>query len=149
MDFFYFCIHHKTAGSCSKEAQERNKKTILEKEKQILYTNTYIWNLEKWYRWTYLQGRNRGADVENGPGHMGSWGGERRGWQELRVTLMYIHSLQCVRQLVGSCYITQEPSLVFCEDVGGEMVGREAPGRGNVCLLTADSSCSTTEPNTT
>ena len=24
-----------------------------------------MWNLEKWYRWTYLQGRNRDADVEN------------------------------------------------------------------------------------
>ena len=29
-----------------------------EREKQILY-NTYIWNLQKWYWWTYLQGRNR------------------------------------------------------------------------------------------
>ena len=25
-----------------------------------------MWNLEKWYKWTYLQGRNRKADVENG-----------------------------------------------------------------------------------
>ena len=25
-----------------------------------------MWNLEKWYRWTYLQGRNTDADVENG-----------------------------------------------------------------------------------
>ena len=29
------------------------------------YINTYIWNLEKWYRWTYVQWRNRGADIEN------------------------------------------------------------------------------------
>ena len=28
--------------------------------------NTCIWNLEKWYWWTYLQGRNRDTDVENG-----------------------------------------------------------------------------------
>ena len=28
--------------------------------------NACIWNLEKWYWWTYLQGRNRDADVENG-----------------------------------------------------------------------------------
>ena len=27
--------------------------------------NTYMWNLEKLYRWTYLQGRNRDAGVEN------------------------------------------------------------------------------------
>ena len=25
-----------------------------------------MWNLEKWYRYTYLQGRNRKAGVENG-----------------------------------------------------------------------------------
>ena len=29
-----------------------------ERENQILYGNTYIWNLERWYRWTYLQGNN-------------------------------------------------------------------------------------------
>ena len=28
--------------------------------------NAYIWNLDKWYWWTYLQGRNRDADIENG-----------------------------------------------------------------------------------
>ena len=36
-----------------------------EKEKQILYINTYMWNLERWYRWTCLQSRNRDTDVEN------------------------------------------------------------------------------------
>ena len=29
-----------------------------EGEKQIMYINTYKWNLEKWYWWTYFQGRN-------------------------------------------------------------------------------------------
>ena len=24
-----------------------------------------MWTLEKWYRWTYFQGRNRDADLEN------------------------------------------------------------------------------------
>ena len=36
-----------------------------EREKQILYINAYIWNLEKWYRWTGLQGRNWDTDAEN------------------------------------------------------------------------------------
>ena len=35
-----------------------------ETEKQILYINTYM-HREKWYKRTYLQGRNRNADVEN------------------------------------------------------------------------------------
>ena len=32
---------------------------------KIKHTNKK-WNLEKWYRWAYLQSRNRDADVENG-----------------------------------------------------------------------------------
>ena len=36
-----------------------------EREKQISYIDAYIQNLEKWYRSTYLQGRNRDADIEN------------------------------------------------------------------------------------
>ena len=36
-----------------------------EREKQISYINAYMWNLEKWYRWTYLQSRTRDTDVEN------------------------------------------------------------------------------------
>ena len=36
-----------------------------EREKQISYINAYMWNLEKWYRWTVLQGRNWDTDVEN------------------------------------------------------------------------------------
>ena len=34
-------------------------------EAQILYIYAYTWDLEKWYRWTYLQGKNRKADVVN------------------------------------------------------------------------------------
>jgi len=33
-----------------------------EREKQLPYINTYIWNLE---RWTYLQGSDADADTEN------------------------------------------------------------------------------------
>ena len=51
-----------------------------EREKQISYVNVYIWNLEKWYRWTYLQVRSRDADAENGyvgvrreGGGLGDW----------------------------------------------------------------------------
>lgn len=36
---------------------------VSQKEKKY-HILTYIWNLEKWYWWTDLQGRNR--DAENG-----------------------------------------------------------------------------------
>ena len=51
-----------------------------EREKQVLYINTYMWNLEKWYRWTGLQGRNRDTDIENKSMDT-KWG--KGGWDEL------------------------------------------------------------------
>ena len=36
-----------------------------ESKKQILHINTYIWNPERWYWWTYLKGSNGDADIEN------------------------------------------------------------------------------------
>ena len=52
----------------------------------MLYTDTCKWNLEKWYRWTRLQSRNRDADVENRRVDIGR---ERRVRQIGRVALIY------------------------------------------------------------
>ena len=50
-----------------------------EREKQISYINTCIWNLEKRYRWTGLQGRSWDTDIENK--HMDTKGGKTLvGW---------------------------------------------------------------------
>ena len=51
-----------------------------EREKQISYINACMWNLEKWYRWTGFQGRNRDTDVENKC--MDTKGGKGE-WEEL------------------------------------------------------------------
>ena len=39
---------------------------VSQKEKNMLYINTYVWNLEREYWWTYFQRSNGDADVENG-----------------------------------------------------------------------------------
>ena len=39
---------------------------VSQKEENTYGISTYIWNLEKWYWWTYLQRRNGDADAENG-----------------------------------------------------------------------------------
>ena len=36
-----------------------------DREWQISYDIAYMWNLKKWYKWTYLQNRSRVTDVEN------------------------------------------------------------------------------------
>ena len=38
---------------------------VSQKEKQMSHINAYIWNLERWFWWTYLQGNHGGADTEN------------------------------------------------------------------------------------
>ena len=58
-----------------------------ERGKQILYTNAYMWSLEKWYGWTYVLGRNREASVENG--HTDTAGKGNMTNQEVRVWHTY------------------------------------------------------------
>ena len=36
-----------------------------DRERQISYDISYMRNLKKWYKWTYLQNRNRLTDIEN------------------------------------------------------------------------------------
>ena len=36
-----------------------------EREKLLLYINAYMWNLEKWHKWSCSENRNRGSDIEN------------------------------------------------------------------------------------
>ena len=47
---------------------------------------TPIWNLEKWYRSSYLQNRNRDTDIEHKHGHQGE-----NGWCGRSLGLTHIH----------------------------------------------------------
>ena len=53
----------------SVELREMSLEPIIQSEvsqkNKSSYINTYIWNLEKWYWWTYLEGKNRDTDIEN------------------------------------------------------------------------------------
>ena len=67
---------------------------VSQKEKNKYCILTHMWSLEKWYRWTSLQGRNRDTDVENK--HMGTKGESGGGqvvvlWWIGRLRLTYIH----------------------------------------------------------
>ena len=62
--------------------------TAIEREKQIPYNIAYVWNLEKLYRWTYLQSRNRDTDLEYKC--MDTKGEGGMGWIA-RLGLTYIH----------------------------------------------------------
>ena len=70
----------------------------LEREKQISYNIAYMWNLEKWYRWTYFQSRNRDTDVENKLMDTQGKGGRGMNW-EIGID---IYTLLCIK------YVTNE-----------------------------------------
>ena len=52
--------------------QQENRETNC----QISYNIAYVWNLEKWSRWTYVQSGNRDTDVENKRYDYQGWRGE-------------------------------------------------------------------------
>ena len=62
-------------------------------KKQVLYINTYMWNVEKWYKITRLQGRNRDIDIENGYVDIA---GEREGGMDWE-SITDIHTQSCLK----------------------------------------------------
>ena len=54
-----------------------------ESEKQISYGITYMWNLKKGYKLTYLQNRNRLIDIENKLMVAQGDSRERGGWRDI------------------------------------------------------------------
>ena len=55
---------------------------VSQKEKEISYTNAYIWNLERWYQKIYLQSSNGETDIENRLMDMGRGEERVRLWRE-------------------------------------------------------------------
>jgi len=89
-----------------------------EREKQISHINIYIWNLEKWCWWTYLQGRNRDTGIEN---RLMDTAGEGEGgtnWENSIET--YI--LPYVKQISSGKLLYNTGSSTWCS-VTTEMVG--------------------------
>ena len=116
---------------------------ISQKKKEVLYLNAYMWNLEKWYRWTYLQSWKRYTDLENK--HMDTKGGHvgrdaLGDWDWHTYAAMYKidHEWEPTAQ-------RRKPCLVLC----GDLDRKEIQKRGDVCMCIADSLCCTVENNTT
>ena len=54
-----------------------------EREIEISYTDTHIWNIERWYWWIYFQGSSGKTDIENRLRDTGRWG-DGWGWDVWR-----------------------------------------------------------------
>ena len=102
-----------------------------EREKQILYINTYMWNLEKWYRWTYFQGRNRDAGIENGHVDTVREGEGGMNW-EIRID---IYTLPCVKEIAsGNLLYSTGSSALWRPRWVGWGGGREVQEGGDICI---------------
>ena len=61
-------------------------------EREISYISIFVWDLEKWYSWNYLQSRNRDIDIENKYMNtkQGKWGWDELGdWDQHIYTTIY------------------------------------------------------------
>ena len=89
-----------------------NLKPIVHSEdrKNKYHINTYIWNLEKWFWWTYLQRRNRDVHVENAlVDPSGEGEGRTNGESSIN-----IYTLSCVKQTAGEKLLYDTGSPAQC-----------------------------------
>ena len=96
-----------------------------------------------WYRQTYLQGRNRDADIENKQVDMRTGGVN---W-EIGIDVC---ALPCIRQAASGKLLCSAGSSAWCSVVtkkGG--VGREVQEGRDICIHTTDSLCCTAETTIT
>ena len=104
-------------------------------------SNTYIWDLGKWYWWTYLQGRHGGADVEN---RLVDIVGE--GESEMNEeSSINIYSLSGVSWIAGDKLLRNTGSPVWCSVMtwGWGKGGRIKREGIYVCSSSVAQSCST------
>ena len=95
-----------------------------EREKQISFSNTCIWNLERWYWWAYVQGRNRDTDIENrlvDTGGEGEVGTNSESGVDIYTVVVAVKLLSCVRLFLWLW--TVAPWLLCPMDLLGENIG--------------------------
>ena len=80
-----------------------------------------MWNLEKWYWWTNVQGRNRDADIEDG---LVATAGEGEGGMNWESSID-IYTLLYIKQMASGKLCSTGSSVVLYDDREGwvEVVG--------------------------
>jgi len=107
-----------------------------EKSKYHILIYIYMWKLEKWYRWTYLQGSNGDADTEKRlMDTLGSWGKEEGGMNG--ESSMEIYTLPYVKSIANGnlLYDSGTPTRALWQPRGVGWDGRWegcSRGRGHV-----------------
>ena len=96
-------------------------KSDLVTKRKVSSINAYIWNLGKWYWWTYLQGRNTDTEAENGLVDTAEKGEGGTNWENS----IDINALPCVKQIASEKLLNStRSSAQFSEGWDGDGVGR-------------------------
>ena len=67
---YYSAIKEWNNAICSNMGEPKDyhtKWTKSNRERWVTCNTTYMWNLKKWYKWTYLRNRNRLTDIGKKP----------------------------------------------------------------------------------
>ena len=122
-----------------------------EREKQTSYSIAYIWNLEKWCWWTYLQGRNRDPDIEDRPVDTAGEGKGRMNWENDVATYTLPHVKQTARGNLLYDGGSSTPCSVMTWKGGMRWGwgGKNIQKGGDIWLPMDDSCCCMAETNTT
>ena len=113
-------------------------------QRKMLYINAYIWNLEKWYWWTYLQGRKRDSDTEN---RLMDVEGEVEGGMNWESSIG-IYIWPCVEQRANRNSLYSTGTSAWCS-VTTWRGGMEVHEGGDIRVPMADSCSCMAESNTT
>jgi len=110
-----------------------------ERERQILYINSCIQNLKRWYQWSYIHTgqQRRHTHKEQSFGLSG-----RRRWDDLRVQHWNIYITICKTDNQWKLYDAGHPKLVLCDNLEGQSGkggGRRAQDEVDTCLPMANS----------
>ena len=86
-----------------------------ERENQVWDMNTYMWNLEKWYRWSYLQNRNRETDVEDKHMDIKRGRGSEMNW-EIKIDI-YTLLILCIKYITNKNLLYSTGNSTWCSVV--------------------------------
>ena len=131
MDLLLYRSSNSSHGVSSREGDKPRayytKWSNSEREKQISHINAHIWTLEKWYWWTYFQGRNGDADIENRL--LDTVGEEESGTS--RESSIDKYTLSCVKQIAGEKLLyNRKPTQARDDDLEGWNRGVEEGSKG-------------------
>ena len=114
-----------------------------QRSRNIIWYPLYVASKGKWYKWTYLQNRDRLADLENElmVAKVGGW--EKGIVKKFGMDMYTLLYLKCItnKDLLYSAWNCS----MFC----GSLDGRGASGRMDTCISVAEFLCWPTETITT